>query len=73
MEKDFAISKLEGLWWIDENKFGNNTMVDASTKVPRTEWEYRRIPDFVTKLKVDQGVKTVVEKRFAIGKQCGHF
>ena len=66
MEKDFAISKLEGLWWFDENKFGNNTMVDASTKVPRTEWEYKlliRIPDFVTKLKVEQAVKDVVEKK----------
>jgi hypothetical protein len=66
MEKDFAVSKLEGLWWFDENKFGNNTMMDASTKVPRAEWEYKlliRIPDFVTQQKIEQAVKGVVEKK----------
>jgi hypothetical protein len=66
LEKDFVVSKLEGLWWFDEKKFGNNTMVDVSTNVPRTEWEYKlliRIPDFVTQREIDLATKKVVEKK----------
>ncbi|HEX6432500.1 MAG TPA: GyrI-like domain-containing protein [Niastella sp.] len=47
---DFIVSKLEGLWWYDENKFpGKN--IETATEVPRSEWEYRlliRMPAFVT-------------------------
>ena len=64
--KDFTVSKLEGLWWFDEEKFGNTAMVDASNKVPREEWEYKlliRMPDFVTQQKVDTIIKSVAGKK----------
>jgi len=64
-KKDFVVSKLEGLWWYDENKFKGKT-IDTAVEVPRSEWEYRlliRLPDFVTATDVDDAVKAVVEKR----------
>lgn len=48
-QKDFVVSKLEGLWWYDEEKYKNKT-IETATDVPRSEWEYRlliRLPDFV--------------------------
>ena len=48
--KDFAVAKLEGLWWYDEKKYTHNTMVNASYEIPRSEWEYRLLimmPHFV--------------------------
>ena len=49
-KKDFVVSKLEGLWWYDEQKYANHTMANAPADIPRSEWEYRlliRLPDFV--------------------------
>ena len=49
---DFVVSKLEGLWWFDEEKYPNKNVETSSTEVPREDWEYRlliRMPDFVTK------------------------
>jgi hypothetical protein len=65
-DKDFVVSKLEGLWWFDEKKFSNMTIANAPTEVPRSEWEYRlliRLPDFVTKKDFEKAVKTVSEKK----------
>ena len=48
---DFTVSKLEGLWWFDENKFPGKNIETSATEVPRSEWEYRlliRMPAFVT-------------------------
>lgn len=64
--KDFIVSKLEGLWWFDERKYKNKTLVNAALDVPRHEWEYRlliRLPDFVTESDFVRAVKNVVEKR----------
>lgn len=65
IDKDFVVSKLEGLWWFDEQKYTNKTMENSSTDVPRSEWEYRlliRLPDFVTTNDFHKAVDAVVEK-----------
>ena len=57
--RDFVVSKLEGLWWFDENRFSVHSASEASLKVPRNEWEYRlliRIPDFITQTEVESTV-----------------
>ena len=64
--KDFVVSKLEGLWWFDENQFPNKTMMNASIDVPRSEWEYRlliRLPDFVTKNDFDKAAQIALAKK----------
>lgn len=63
--KDFAVAKLEGFWWFDEEKFRNKT-IETSTDVPRSEWEYRlaiRLPDFVSKADVSNAAETVLKKK----------
>src|SRR5687767_13888629 len=48
---DFIVSKLEGQWWFDENKFPGKNIETSATEIPRSEWEYRlliRMPAFVT-------------------------
>jgi hypothetical protein len=65
-KKDFVVSKLEGFWWFDETKYPDKTIVNSSTEVPRSEWEYRlaiRLPDFVSKLDVEKGVANVLLKK----------
>lgn len=64
--KDFVVSKLEGLWWFDENKYAGKSIDNSSVEVPRSEWQYRlmiRLPDFITKKDLEQAVKTVTEKK----------
>lgn len=64
--KDFVVSKLEGLWWFDEQKYANKTIINSATEVPRSEWEYRlliRIPDFITLQDFEQVIKTVATKK----------
>ncbi len=49
--KDFVVSKLEGLWWFDAEKYKGIPMAETPGRVPREEWNYRlliRLPDFVT-------------------------
>lgn len=65
-DKDFVVSKLEGLWWFDEKKYSGMTITTSSVEVPRSEWEYRlliRLPDFVTKEDMEQAVETVAAKK----------
>jgi hypothetical protein len=62
---DFVVSKLEGLWWFDEEKYPNKSIA-TSVEVPRSEWEYRlliRMPDFVTKKDLDKAVEAAIEKK----------
>lgn len=64
-DKDFVVSKLEGLWWFDEKKFPGKTM-NTSVEVPRSEWEYRlliRLPDFVSKHDLEKAKEVVIEKK----------
>lgn len=63
---DFVVSKLEGLWWIDEEKYPNKNVETSSTEVPREDWEYRlliRMPDFVTKEETQISIQNVITKK----------
>ena len=56
--KDFAVSKLEGLWWVKSSK--------PALEVPRTEWYWKlliRLPDFVTSDIVDEAKREVMKKK----------
>lgn len=65
-DKDFVVSKLEGLWWFDEKKYPGKTITSSATEVPRSEWEYRlliRLPEFISKQDLDDAIETVVKKK----------
>lgn len=64
--QDFVVSKLEGLWWFDEEKFAGKTIETSAVEVPRSEWEYRlliRMPNFVSPKDLNQAIETVVAKK----------
>ncbi|WP_300603120.1 GyrI-like domain-containing protein [Niabella sp.] len=70
--RDFVVSKLEGLWWFDESRFHIQSAAEASQLVPRSEWEYRlliRLPDFVTKQDVQESQAAVLVKKQLIDVQ----
>jgi hypothetical protein len=63
---DFVVAKLEGLWWFDEERFGNPTMDESPLAVPRSEWEYRlliRMPEFVKENEISTAINTVVSRK----------
>lgn len=63
---DFVVAKLEGLWWFDEERFGNPAMDKSPVAVPRSEWEYRlliRMPEFVKEDEVNTAINTVVSRK----------
>lgn len=63
---DFAVAKLQGQWWYDEEKYAGISMQDAPVRIPRSEWEYRlliRMPDYITQQDLDNAINTVVEKK----------
>ncbi len=56
--RDFAVAKLEGLWWVKSNK--------PALEVPREEWYWKlliRLPDFVTSESVDKARQEVMKKK----------
>lgn len=56
--KDFAVAKLEGLWWVKSSK--------PALEVPRAEWYWKlliRLPDFVTSEIVDEAKREVMKKK----------
>lgn len=64
--RDFVVSKLEGLWWFDEKRFANKNIDSSPVEVPRSEWEYRlmiRMPDLITTEDLDQAIETVVVRK----------
>lgn len=74
-QNDFVVAKLEGLWWYDENKFGNLSIVEAPQKVKRSDWEYRlllRMPDFVTPEIVHKAIVSMIEKKSSPNIQNVH-
>jgi hypothetical protein len=77
MDKDFVVSKLEGLWWFDEKKYTNTTIANASVAVPRSEWEYRlliRMPEFVVKKDLGKAIDIVTAKKdIQIARQIEYF
>lgn len=65
-EKDFAVAKLEALWWFDEEKYNGLTITEAPQKVPRSEWTYRmliRMPEFVSNEALQTAIDTVKSKK----------
>ncbi len=67
---DFAVAKLEGLWWFDEKQYGAVTMQEAPRKIPRSEWEYRlliRLPDFVQETDVLSAKEAALRKKGIAG------
>lgn len=64
--KDFVVAKLEGLWTFDEEKYGSTSIIDAPTRIPRSEWEYRlllRLPDFVTPSSLEEAREAALRKK----------
>lgn len=56
--KDFAVAKLEGLWWVKSDK--------PYLEVPRQEWYWKlliRLPDFITSELVDKARQEVLKKK----------
>jgi hypothetical protein len=76
-DKDFAVSKLEGLWWFDEEKHAGKTPETAATEVPRSEWEYRlliMLPDYITKKELNQSMEAVVaRKNLPLARQIEYY
>jgi hypothetical protein len=73
---DFSVSKLEGQWWFDEQKFGGFSAAEAPQKVPRSEWEYcllNRLPDFVDEKMVATAVTSVIKKKKILAAERVHF
>lgn len=64
--QDYTVPKLEGLWWFEKELYAHLTIVEAPTKVPRSEWQYRlllRLPDFVSSKDVEGAKETAVHKK----------
>lgn len=56
--KDFAVPKLEGLWWVNSDK--------PALEVPRKEWQWRlliRLPDFITLETFEKAKEEVFKKK----------
>lgn len=56
--KDFAVAKLEGLWWVKSNK--------PALEVPRKEWHWKlliQLPDFVTSEIVESARLETIKKK----------
>jgi len=56
--RDYAVSKLEGLWWVNGDK--------PFMEVPPKDWNWKlmiRAPDFITQKDVDSAIAKLREKR----------
>jgi len=56
--EDFAVPKLEGLWWVGSDR--------PALEVPREEWQWKlliRMPDFVTSEMVEKARNEVFKKK----------
>lgn len=57
-EMDFAVPKLDGLWWVNSEK--------NALEVPRIEWHWKlliRMPEFVTAENFEQAKVNVIKKK----------
>ncbi|MFQ5453346.1 MAG: hypothetical protein ACE5D6_04075, partial [Candidatus Zixiibacteriota bacterium] len=57
-EMDFAVPKLEGLWWVNSEK--------NALEVPGSEWHWKlliRMPEFVTAENFEQAKINVIKKK----------
>lgn len=58
LETDFAVPKLEGLWWVNSEK--------SALEIPKSEWHWKlliRMPDFVTIEGFEQAKTAVIKKK----------
>jgi hypothetical protein len=73
---DFVVSKLEGLWWYDENKYPGKTM-ETAVDVPRSDWQYKlliRLPEYVHEPDVTHAKETVLtKKKIPLAKEVAYF
>ncbi|MCC3372629.1 GyrI-like domain-containing protein [Cohnella sp. REN36] len=56
--QDFTVPKLEGLWWVESDKY--------ALEVPREEWHWKlliRMPDFVNRESVDSALANAIAKK----------
>src|ERR1022692_631308 len=61
--RDYGVSKLEGLWWVDS---GRSFMTE-----PKDKWSWRlliRTPDFIGKREMEGARKQLAEKRVGKGR-----
>jgi hypothetical protein len=61
MDKDFAVPKLEGLWWVESNT--------PALSVPRSQWYWKlliRMPEFVTAEMVNTAITEVAKTKNVI-------
>ncbi len=66
-DKDFGVPKLEGLWWVEDNR--------DLRKTPKSDWCWKlliRMPDFVTAKVVNQA-KDEIKKKKKIDSQIIEF
>lgn len=57
-ETDFAVPKLEGLWWVKSEK--------NALEIPRSEWHWKlliRMPNFVTSENFEHAKTNVIKKK----------
>ena len=57
-EMDFAVPKLEGLWWVNSE--------ENALEVPKSEWHWKlliRIPDFVISKEFEKAKTEVIKKK----------
>ena len=57
-EMDFAVPKLDGLWWVNSEK--------NALEIPRSEWHWKlliRMPNFVTMKNFEQAKTEVINKK----------
>ena len=58
--RDYGVSKLEGLWWVDSER--------SFMTEPKDKWSWRlliRTPDFIGKREMEGARKQLAEKRVA--------
>lgn len=65
-KKDFVVSKLEGLWWFDEEKYKQVSLANTPHEVKREDWQYTlliRMPDYVKERVVEKAMKELKNKK----------
>lgn len=64
--KDFAVPKLEGQWWFDQEQYAGIGMAEAPKAVPRSEWLFRlllMIPSYVSEQVIAAMTGSVAAKK----------
>lgn len=62
---DFVVSKMEGLWWYDTEKYGVPAPGETMDIVPRSDWHWQillQLPDYVTAQAVEKARAAALQK-----------